>query len=277
MTGSVEQPRSVWHGLGATVVMVCRGAHRGRAAQESIRSKSGNHAVELMIADPSSQTAIRELVAHYKTTHTRLDVLVNNAGVNVKRRTLTPDGIELNFAVNYLAPFLLTLSLLNILDASAPARIINVASAAEQMGKIDFDDLMAAHSYSAPRAYSQSKLAILLFTYELARRLDPSRITVNCLHPGVIRTKITRGMSGWGAAIAWLGRPFAAPPDKGADTILYLASAPDVQGVSGRYFENRRAKQSSPRSYDAAAGRRLWEISERLTYLTNVRIDAIAS
>jgi NAD(P)-dependent dehydrogenase (short-subunit alcohol dehydrogenase family) len=263
--------------LGATVVMVCRDLERGRAAQESIASNSGNRAIELMIADLSSQTAIRQLVADYRRTHTHLHVLVNNAGVNVKQHTLTADGIELNFAVNYLAPFLLTMSLLDVLEASAPARIINVASAAEQMGRIDFDDLMAARSYSALRAYSQSKLAMLLFTYELARRLEGSRIAVNCLHPGVIRTKITRQMSGWGAVIAWLGRPFARSPEQGADTILYLASSPEVEGISGKYFENRRMKRSSPRSYDATAGRRLWNISEQLAQVTNERLDSIAS
>jgi NAD(P)-dependent dehydrogenase (short-subunit alcohol dehydrogenase family) len=263
--------------LRATVVTVCRDVQRGRAVQQSITSETGNDSIELLIADLSSQAAIRQLVADYKRSHRRLHVLVNNAGVNVKQRTLTADGIELNFAVNYLAPFLLTLSMIDILEASAPARIINVASAAEQMGKIDFDDLMAARKYSALRAYSQSKLAAVLFTYELARRLDPSRVTVNCLHPGVIRTKITRGMSGWGAVIAWLGRPFAASPEHGADTILYLASSPGVQGVSGEYFENRHAKRSSPRSYDAAAGRRLWQISESLTQLPIGRLDSVAS
>jgi NAD(P)-dependent dehydrogenase (short-subunit alcohol dehydrogenase family) len=160
-------------------------------------------------------------------------VLVNNAGVNVKQRTLTADGIELNFAVNYLAPFLLTLSMVDVLEASAPARIINVASAAEQMGRIDFDDLMASRGYSALRAYCQSKLATVLFTYELARHLEPSHVTVNCLHPGVIRTKITQGMSGWGAVIAWLGRPFAATPERGAETI-------GTAIVAGRRVQPRR-------------------------------------
>ena len=263
--------------LGASVVMVCRDPQRGRAAQEWIRSESRSDDVELMIADLASQGAIRRLAADYKRTHPRLDVLVNNAGVNVKRRTLTSDGVELNFAVNYLAPFLLTRLLLDVLEASAPSRVINVASAAEQMGEINFDDLMAAHTYSALRAYCQSKLALVQFTYALARQLDPSCVTVNCLHPGVVRTKITQGMSGWGAVVALLGRPFAASPERGAETVLYLASSPDVAGVTGKYFENKREKKSSRRSYDSATGQRLWQIAEQLTGVTTERIDRIAS
>lgn len=263
--------------LGATVVMVCRDPQRGRTAQEQIKFESGNDAIELMLADLSSQAAIRQLAADYTRSHTRLHVLVNNAGVNVKQRTVTADGIELNFAVNYLAPFLLTRLLVDTLKVSAPSRIINVASAAEQMGRIDFDDLMSVRKYSALRAYCQSKLATVLFTYELAHRLEPSHVTVNCLHPGVIRTKITHGMSGWGAVIALLGRPFAAPPERGAETTLYLASSPVVQDVTGKYFENKRQKKSSPRSYDSATGQRLWRISEQLTDLTTERIDSVAS
>ena len=229
-----------------------------------------------MVADLSSQAAIRQLVADFKREHQRLNVLVNNAGVNVKRRTLTAEGLELNFAVNYLAPFLLTRLLIDILKVSAPARVINVASAAEQMGRIDFDDLMSTRGYSALRAYSQSKLAMVLFSYELARRIAQSKVTVNCLHPGVIRTKITQGMSGWGAVIALLGRPFAASPERGAETILYLASSPRVEGGTGKYFENKREKKSSSRSYDVAAGERLWQISEQLTDSPPERISSVA-
>jgi retinol dehydrogenase 14 len=263
--------------LGATVVMVCRDPQRGRIAQKQIRVESGNDAIELMFADLSSQAAIHQLAADYTRAHASLHVLVNNAGVNVKRRTVTADGIELNFAVNYLAPFLLTRLLIDTLKVSAPARVINVASAAEQMGRINFDDLMGARRYSALRAYCQSKLALVLFTYELAHRLEPSYVTANCLHPGVIRTKITQGASGWGAVLAMLGRPFAAPPERGAETILYLASSPVVQAVSGKYFEKKREKRSSPRSYDIAAGQRLWQISELLTGLTTEKINSLAS
>jgi retinol dehydrogenase-14 len=262
--------------LGARVVMVCRDPQRGCTAQEQIKVESGNDAIELMLADLSSQAAIRQLAADYTRSHARLHVLVNNAGVNVKQRTVTADGIELNFAVNYLAPFLLTRLLVDVLKVSAPSRIINVASAAEQMGRIDFDDLMSVRKYSALRAYCQSKLATVLFTYELADRLESSHVTVNCLHPGVIRTKITQGMSGWGTVIALLGRPFAAPPERGAETTLYLASSPAVQGISGKYFEKKREKKSSPRSYDTAARRRLWQVSEQLSLTVN-RSEPLAS
>ena len=263
--------------LGATVVMVCRDPQRGRTAQEQIKFESGHDAIELMLADLASQAAIRQLAADYARSHARLHVLVNNAGVNVKQRTVTADGIELNFAVNYLAPFLLTRLLTDTLKLSAPSRVINVASAAEQMGRIDFDDLMSVRKYSALRAYCQSKLATVLFTYELAHRLESSRVTVNCLHPGVIRTKITHGMSGWGAVIALVGRPFAAPPERGAETVLYLASSPLVEGVTGKYFEDRRQKTSSPRSYDVETRQRLWQISELLTGWTTESINSVAS
>jgi retinol dehydrogenase 14 len=253
--------------LGATVVMVCRNVARGEAAQAAILAETQNPNIELMLADLSSQAAIRDLASRFRQTHDRLHILVNNAGVNAKQFTRTVDGIELNFAVNHMAYFMLTHLLLDVLTASAPARIVNVASAGESMGKINFDDLMGEQHYSSLAAYAQSKLANVLFTYELAHRLAGTGVTVNCCHPGITRTKITHGASGFAAVLGWVGRLIGQSPEKGAETVLYLASAPDVESVTGRHFENQREKRTSPGSYDAAVAQRLWQVSEQLTGL----------
>lgn len=252
-------------GLGATVFMVARDEGRGHTARDVVRATSGNMDVHLLLADLSSLGAIRSLAQRVLATSDHLHVLVNCAGVNVPVRTLSVDGIELTFAVNHLAYFALTLQLIDRLRASAPARIVNVTSAAEAMGVIDFDDLMGERRYGALRAYAQSKLANVLFTYELARRLEGTGVTVNCLHPGLVRSKITSGLSGLGAVLARLERPFARTPARGAQTVVYLASSPDVEGASGRYYVNRRERRSSRRSNDIGLARRLWEVSERLS------------
>ncbi len=253
--------------LGARVVIVARDERRSRDARDAIRSASGNDKIEILLADFASQTSVRALAAEYLRTHDSLHVLVNNAGVNVGRRTMTSDGIEVNFGVNHLACFLLTNLLLDVLRSSAPSRIVNVASGAEAMGRIRFDDLMGERKYGAMRAYNQSKLANVLFTYELARRLGSSRVTVNCLHPGFVRTNIAHDMTGIGRFAAWIGRPFARTPEQGADTVLYLACSPEVEGITGRYFMDRRERRSSRRSYDTEAAERLWRVSEQLTNL----------
>jgi NAD(P)-dependent dehydrogenase (short-subunit alcohol dehydrogenase family) len=185
--------------LGATVVMICRDSGRGQAALEEIKAESGNASVELMLADLASQSAIRQLAADYERTHNTLHVLVNNAGIITPQRTLTVDGIEQNFAVNHLAYFMLTLLLLNMLKASTPARIINVTSPAESFGKINFADLMAEQKFNAMVVYAQSKLANVLFTYELARQLAGKGVTVNCLSPGAVQTNIFNDLGGFSA------------------------------------------------------------------------------
>jgi NAD(P)-dependent dehydrogenase (short-subunit alcohol dehydrogenase family) len=260
--------------LGATVVMVCRDASRGQMALAEIREESGNPAVELMLADLSSQAAIRKLAADYKRTHDRLHVLINNAGVIANRRIVTEDGIELLFAVNHLAYFMLTMLLLDVLKTSAPARIVNVTSAAESFGTINFDDLMSAQKYTPMGAISQAKLANVMFTYELARRLEGSGVTVNCLNPGAVRTKITQDMGGWYGLMARLARPFAKTPEQGAETPLYLATSSEVEGVSGQYFENKKAKPTSRKSYDTVAAQRLWDVCADLTRLEPTALPA---
>lgn len=251
--------------LGATVVMVCRDQARGEAAMNDIRRTSGSDTVELMLADLSSQQAIRTLAAKFGRTHDRLHVLVNNAAVNLWDRTVTVDGYETNFAVNHLAPFLLTNLLLDCLKSGAPARIVNVTSSAQSA--LDFDDLMGEKRYNAMRAYSRSKMANVLFTYELARRLADSGVTANCAHPSVVRTNLGRDFPLGFRILLTLMWPFMATPEKGAETPLYLATSPEVEGVSGKYFGNKREAQSGRGSYEEEAARRLWEISAALTKL----------
>ena len=252
---------------GANVVMVGRDRSRGEAARTEVVEKSGNELVDLMLADLSSQESIRQLAEDFTSRYGRLHVLINNAGVFISKRTVTVDGIETTFAVNHLAPFLLTNLLLDVLEASAPARIVNVTSSGERSGTINFDDLQWEGRYSGVRAHNQSKLAMILFTYELARRLEETGVTVNCVHPGVVVTNLGRGSSGSFGLLLRLMRPFFSSPEKGAETSIYLASSPEVEGVSGKYFAKKAEARSSEQSYDEAAGRRLWQVSAELTKL----------
>jgi NAD(P)-dependent dehydrogenase (short-subunit alcohol dehydrogenase family) len=247
---------------GARVVMVCRDRARGEAARSEIKSKSGSDSVELMLCDLSSQKSIREFADEFKRTHDRLDALVNNAGVYIRKRQITSDGIETTFAVNHLAYFLLTHSLLDLLKRSAPARIVNVASAAHTSAKLDFDNLQGEKGYSGVRAYANSKLANILFTYELARQLEGTGVTANCLHPGVVATGIFRALP---TPIEALIKLFMMTPEKGAETSIYLASSPEVEGATGKYFVKKTETKTSPESYNVDVGKRLWDESARLT------------
>jgi retinol dehydrogenase-14 len=249
---------------GATVIMVCRNREKGEAARAEIVSATRNENVDLRIADFSELNQIRRLAAEVKAKYSRLHTLVNNAGAYNGKRTLTPDGYETTFAVNHLGYFLLTIELLDLLKSSAPARIVNVASDAHQNSHIDFDDLNLENGYTGWKAYAQSKLANVLFTYELARKLQGKRVTANCMHPGVVGTNIFNNVRGVGGAIVRLFSPFMRTPEKGADTIIWLASSPEVEGITGRYFIDRKDRPSNPESYNFAIASRLWEVSERM-------------
>jgi NAD(P)-dependent dehydrogenase (short-subunit alcohol dehydrogenase family) len=221
---------------------------------------TGNSAVDILISDLSSQRQLRELASAFRSRYGRLDVLINNAAVITRDRRVTEDGLELQFAVNHLAPFLLTELLLDLLKASAPSRVVTVSSEAHREGRIDFDDLQGERSYRALRAYRQSKLANILFTHELSRRLRSSGVTANTLHPGAVATRLL--FTGW--RIARLVRPFLRKPTRGADLSVYLALSPEVTGVSGRYFVGGRPTEPSRRASDPEAAKRLWEVSAAL-------------
>lgn len=246
--------------MGANVLIHGRNRKKGKAVCKEISKVSGNNDLELFVADLSSLSRVRDLAAEVRKNHDRLDVLINNAGTFEKERRLTEDGIEATFAVNYLAPFLLTNLLLDLLNRSAPSRIINVASIAHRSVSLDEDlsDLQGGRHYDGFDAYALSKLCIILFTYALSRRQEGSGVTANCLHPGVIKTKLLH---------EGFGDYPGETPEKGAITSIYLASSPEVEGMSGKYFENQRIARSSGVSYDTALQERLWKISRKLTGL----------
>ena len=252
--------------LGARVGITGRDTTRAEAAAADIRAASGNPAVEAFVADLSSLAEVRRLAAAVLDAYPRLDVLVNNVGGFWAHRHLTADGLEHTFALNHLAPFLLTNLLLDRLKASVPARVVTVSSGAQAMGRIDFDDLHGVHRYVGQRAYNQSKLANVMFTYELARRLEGSGVTATVLHPGVVRTAFgAEDPSPFWKVFIPLARPLMKTPDQGAETSIYLASSPDVEAVTGQYFANRRPRTSNRSSYDTAAAARLWQVSADLT------------
>jgi len=253
--------------MGATLFLVCRDRGRGEATIAEIRAVTGNGDVALLLADLSSQHSIRQLARDFLATQQPLHVLVNNAGVVNIGRTLTVDRIETVFGVNHLAYFLLTMLLLERLEASAPARIVNVASDAHRFGTMNFDDLGGTQRYRTMRIYGQSKLANILFTYELARRLGGSKVTVNCLHPGAVATGLGKNNGAWARVLTRMLSPFFRSAENGAATSIYLASSPDVAGVTGKYFSNCKDTRSSKESCDAAVARRLWEVSARMTGL----------
>jgi retinol dehydrogenase-14 len=257
------------HGLaaaGASLILVSRDRARGEATRDEIRAKSGNAQVEVLFADLASQASIRTLADEVLARYPKLHVLLNNAGGVFSPREETVDGLERTFAVNHMAYFLLSKLLLERLRESAPARIINVSSEAQSMGKIDFDDLQGQRKYDVLKAYGQSKVANVMFTYELARRLDGSGVTVNCLHPGLVASNFasnTAGWFGWVAKLMYLS-PFAITPEQGAETSIFLASSPEVEKVTGKYFNKCKQAKSSAITYDTAACRQLWEASEKL-------------
>lgn len=240
--------------MGATVLLHGRDDEKGRAVLADIARRTGNNRLDFFRADLASFREIRQLAAAVLGKYPRLDVLINNAGVYEPHRRLSADGIEMTLAVNHLAPFLLTGLLLPLLKKSAPARIIIVSSMAHA-SSVDFDNLQGEKGYSGYQAYATSKLCNILFTFELAERLAGSGVTANCLHPGVINTKLLQ--AGWGMG--------GAPPEEGARTPVYLASAPELQHVSGKYFRDMRVARPAAVAYDREARRKCWEISEQLT------------
>ena len=250
--------------LGAHLVLVCRNQERAESAIKDIKEKSGNELIDLLIADLSSQNEIHRVVSEFKDKYEKLDVLINNAGVNLPKRTFTVDEIESTFAVNYLSYFMLSILLFEVLKKGDPARIVNVASSV-QSKSIDFDNLNGEKNYGQLKAYSLSKLAVILFTHEFANKLNGTGVIVNCLHPGFVKTNMIRNFRPFVKYFYHLVGLFMKSPKKGAKTSIFLASSPEVNGVSGKYFKNRKEAKSVKISYDEETAKKLWEISVKLT------------
>lgn len=254
--------------MAGAVVMVCRNKERAERARREIIRLSGNRSIDLMIADISSQNDVIHLARMYKEKYKRLDVLINNAGISVDKRQESVDGYELVFATNYLGPYLLTNLLLDTLETSAPSRIVNVSSFVHKMVQgIDFDDLDRRRGrFSAMQVYSESKLAMLMYSYELAKRLEGTGISVNALNPGLVNTNLGNSYAGFMKVNALVMKTlFGISAEKGARTSIYLASSPEVAGVTGKYFEKCREKETTKASYNTRDWEKLWEISEAMT------------
>ncbi len=242
---------------GAKIILHGRDSEKGEKVLEELKNKTGNQKYDLLVADLSSQREVRELASQIQEKYAELHVLINNAGVFMNQRKLTEDGLETTFAVNHLAPFLLTNLLLDLLKKSAPSRIITVSSMTHQSAWVDFENLQGEKHFTGYQAYALSKMGNIFFAYELAERLKNSRVTANCLHPGVIDTKLLR--AGYG--------PGGGSVEKGAETPVYLATSREVEQVSGQYFRSKKAVSSDPTTYDKSLQKELWKISEQLTGL----------
>ncbi len=251
-------------GMNASVVLVSRSPKKCEAVAADIRAQTGNAQVDFIAADLSSQKEIRRLVGDFKSRYSTLHVLVNNAGGVFLNRTLSADGVEMTFALNHLSYFLLTNLLLDVLTASAPSRVVNVSSAVHARARIDLDNLQNKRGYNGLSAYGQSKLANMLFTFELSRRLKDKGVTVNALHPGFVESNLGKNNAGIFKPLMKLVRIGGISPEEGARTIVYLASSPEVEGVTGSYFVKEKLAPSLA-SYDADLARQLWDVSAAMT------------
>jgi len=256
-------------GLGAELVLLCRDRARGEETVRWIQRETGNTKVDLLLADLASQEEVRRAAREYLAGGRPLHVLLNNAGVILRRRSETVDGIESTFAVNHLGYFLLTNLLLERLRQSAPARVVNVASDAHRFarGRIRFDDLGFRNGYSAMRVYGHSKLANILFTRELARRLEGTGVTANCMHPGFVASNFGKNNGPLESLLMTLGRPFARSTERGADTAVWLCAEPELAGRSGGYYFDRRDRRPNAAGSNDEDARRLWDVSARMTGL----------
>ncbi len=252
--------------MGAHVVMMSRDMNRGEEARQEVMFISKSNQVDLLQCDLASLSDVRRFSCDFIARYSRLDVLINNAGIYTEKRMETVDGYEYQIGVNHLGHFLLTRMLLDLMKKSSPSRIINVASGAHFGGKIDFADIQSTRKYSGWKAYAQAKLANILFTYELAHRLEDTGVTANCLHPGFVNSRFGVNRStGKANLMMKLMKPFTIEPSAGAETSIYLAASPEVEGVTGKYFAKRKEKASSKASYDLVSAEKLWNLSEALT------------
>ena len=267
--GVGEKTAEALAAMGARVFVHGRNPEKGARTVAAIKESTGNHQVEFVESDFSDLDSVRDMAEQVKAKTNSLDVLVNNAGGMYKDRLLTKDGFEMTFGTNHLAHFLLTHLLLDLLKASAPARIITVSSIVHWVGKIDFNDLQCEVRSTELHAYNQAKLANVLFTQELARRLEGTGVTANALHPGAVRSGFGQNNeSGIGKKIIQWVRPFLITPQKGAETSVYLASSPDVASVTGSYFSNSKPARMAKKAKDQATALRLWDVSLAMTGLS---------
>lgn len=244
---------------GAQLVLPVRNIEKGEALKEEIKIETGNRSVEVMPCDLASMASVRQFAADFEKKYSKLHLLINNAGLWEAKRKESDDGIEMNFAVNHLAPFLMTNLLLDIIKKSAPARIISVASTAHKYGKMRFNDLEGKKKWGSMQSYAQSKLANILFTRRLARELEDSGVTANCLHPGVVNTQLFSKLPGFVQKISSL---FMITDEKGAQTSIYLATSPEVEGITGEYFDKKKIAKTSAHARDMQVADMLWEASK---------------
>ena len=250
--------------MGARIVLVARDEARAQATMRKLEAKAPKLGHRVHLADLSSMAETRKVGAAIAASEPRIDVLINNAGAIFSDRRVTPEGLELTFALNHMAYFVLTEALRDKLVASAPARIVSTSSGAHQGESLDFNDLQSAKGYKMMRVYGRSKLANVLFTRELARRLTGTGVTANCVHPGAVATRFGDSSGGWLPRLLPVLRLFFLSPEKGADTIVHLASSPEVANTTGEYFVERKIAEPSPAARDDAAAKTLWEASEAL-------------
>ena len=252
---------------GYHIIMICRNREKAEKAQNEIKDKSGNEKIDLLIADLASLESVKNVAKEFKQKCEYLHVLINNAGMFNRKRMVTENGYESTFAIDYLAHFLLTNSLLDVIKKSTPSRIINVSSNIHLYFKINFDDLMSEKKYSSQKAYANAKFALVLFTYELARRLNGTGVTVNALHPGHARTKMTAPTKKRSKIFLSLISSLTKSPEEAARTSVYLASSPEVEGITGKYFKNCKPVKSHKLTYDESLQMKLWRISEKLVHI----------
>jgi NAD(P)-dependent dehydrogenase (short-subunit alcohol dehydrogenase family) len=250
--------------MGARIVFIARDKRRAEATLARLAAAPSNGDHRAHLADLSSMSEARRVARVIAEEEPRIDVLVNNAGAVLADRQVTPEGLEMTFALNHMAYFIVTATLIERLAASAPARIVSTSSMAHRGARLDFSDLQGTRRYNGWQAYGRSKLANILFTRELARRLAGAGVAANCFHPGFVATRFGDSAGGWTARLMPLARVFAVRPDEGADTLVYLASSPEVAGVTGGYFIKRRIAEPSAAARDDDDARRLWEASEAL-------------
>jgi NAD(P)-dependent dehydrogenase (short-subunit alcohol dehydrogenase family) len=256
---------------GAVVVIACRNKERGEKALLEIKAESNSENIHLMLLNLADLNDIRRFVTEFKNKYGKLNILINNAGVILPGRHETVDGFELQFGVNHIGHFLLTNLLLDLIIKSAPSRIVNLASGAHKAGKIYFEDVNLKNNYNLIRAYAQSKLANILFTYELSERLKGEEVTANCVHPGAVATQMgINRKTGFGTLITTILKPFFQTPAEGASTAIYLAASKDVEGVTGKYYYRKKPVSSSKVSYNRNLAEKLWKLSEEMTVVKSI-------